>query len=176
MLPSAAVSSPDIFDGCDDAAARVTALVVARAGGSGCAGRRAAAPGRLVVGADDLEVLVLEDVVGPVDADVVDLVVTVAECYDPVDDAAGVGGQRGFGRLVCGGAADDCARPLGVVRRDLADLLGGALLALAVRDHLPARVRPAAGGRIDDDLGGRDGRAIGRPQHEGGLAGSDGTG
>ena len=36
-------------------------------------------PRQLVVGADDLEVAVLEDVVGPVDADVVDLVVAAAD-------------------------------------------------------------------------------------------------
>ena len=38
-----------------------------------------------LVGADDLEVLVDEDVVGPVDADVVDLVLAVTQLYDTVD-------------------------------------------------------------------------------------------
>jgi hypothetical protein len=67
----------------------------------------ASAPRRLRVGADDLEGLVDEDVVGPVDADVVDLVVAVAQFYDPVNDAARVGGQCGFCRLVRGRAAGE---------------------------------------------------------------------
>jgi hypothetical protein len=54
-------------------------------------------PPTRLVGADDLEVLVDEDVVGPVDADVVDLVLGVAELDDTVDDAAWVGDQCGFG-------------------------------------------------------------------------------
>jgi len=57
---------------------------------------------QLVVGADDLEVCVDEDVVGPVDADVVDLVIAVAELDDPVDDASRVDGKRGFGGLIRG--------------------------------------------------------------------------
>ena len=44
-----------------------------------------------LVGADDLEVLVDEDVMRPVDADVVDLVLAVAQLYHAVDDASGVG-------------------------------------------------------------------------------------
>jgi hypothetical protein len=40
-----------------------------------------------LIGADDLEVLVDEDVVGPVDADVVDLVLAVAQLDNTVDDA-----------------------------------------------------------------------------------------
>ena len=47
-----------------------------------------ALPWRLV-GADDLEVLVDEDVVRPVDTDVVDLVLAVAQLHDTVDDAPG---------------------------------------------------------------------------------------
>ena len=47
---------------------------------------------RRLVGADDLEVLVDEDVVRPVDADVVDLVLAVAQLHDTVDHAPGVGG------------------------------------------------------------------------------------
>jgi hypothetical protein len=47
----------------------------------------------VLVRADDLEALVDEDVVRPVDADVVDLVFAVAELHNPVDDAAWVGGQ-----------------------------------------------------------------------------------
>src|SRR5258708_9188471 len=61
-------------------------------------------------GADDLEVLVDEDVVRPVDADVVDLVLAVAHLDHTVDDSPWVGGQRRFGRLVRGRAADDCPR------------------------------------------------------------------
>jgi hypothetical protein len=44
---------------------------------------------RRLLGADDLEVLVDEDVVGPVDANLADLVVAVARLYDPVDDSPG---------------------------------------------------------------------------------------
>lgn len=46
----------------------------------------------LRVGADDLEGLVDEDVVRPVDADVVDLVIAITQLDDPVDNAARVGG------------------------------------------------------------------------------------
>ena len=60
----------------------------------------AASPGKLVVGPDDLEVLVDEDVVGPVDADVVDLVLAVAQLHNAIDDAAWVGRQCGFGGLI----------------------------------------------------------------------------
>src|ERR1019366_288097 len=74
-------------------------------------------------GADDLEVLVDEDVVRPVDADVVDLVLAVAQLHNTVDDAPPVGGQRSFRRLVRCRSADDRPRPLTVVRRDLTDLL-----------------------------------------------------
>src|ERR1700691_4343590 len=52
-----------------------------------------ALPWRLV-GADDLEVLVDEDVVRPVDADIVDLVLTIAQLHHTVDNSARVGGQR----------------------------------------------------------------------------------
>src|SRR5580704_3725377 len=76
-----------------------------------------------LVGADDLEVLVDEDVVRPVDTDVVDLVLAAAQLHDTVDDAARVGGQRSFRRLVRCRSADDRPGPLCIVRRDLADLL-----------------------------------------------------
>jgi hypothetical protein len=45
-----------------------------------------------LLGADDLEVLVDEDVVRPVDADVVDVVVAVAQLHNTVYDAPRVGG------------------------------------------------------------------------------------
>ena len=48
--------------------------------------------GPRLLGADCLEVLADEDVVGPVDTDVVDLVLAVAQLHDTVDDAARVGG------------------------------------------------------------------------------------
>src|SRR5436190_11362318 len=75
------------------------------------------------IGADDLEVLVDEDVVRPADADVVDLVLAVAQLHNTVDDAPWVSGQRGFRRLVRSSSGDDRSRPLTVVRWDLADLL-----------------------------------------------------
>ena len=55
---------------------------------------------RRLIGADDLEALVDEDVVGPVDADVMDFVLIIAQLDNTVDDAARVGGQCGFGRFV----------------------------------------------------------------------------
>src|SRR5690242_2741907 len=58
--------------------------------------RRGPPPGRGVrclLGSDHVEVRVQEDVVH-VGADVVDLVLTAAELHDPVDQAAGVLGQR----------------------------------------------------------------------------------
>jgi hypothetical protein len=82
----------------------------------------ASLPWRLV-GADDLEVLGDEDVVRPVDADVVDLVLAVAQLHNTIDDAPRVGGQRSFSRLIRCRSADDRPRPLTVVRRDLTDLL-----------------------------------------------------
>src|SRR5580704_7379176 len=144
------------------AAARAAALAAARAGGWGGAGQ-AVWPWRLVVGADDLEVRVDEDVVWPVDADVVHLVVAVAQFHHAVDDAARVDGQRRFGRLVRGRSGGERPRSLRVVRRDRADRLGGALRALLEGDRLPSGGGCAAGGRLHDDLGGRDGRAVGRP-------------
>src|SRR6266852_54078 len=93
-----------------------------------------ALPWRLV-GADDREVLVDEDVVRPVDADVVDLVLAVAQLDNTVDDAARVGGQRSLRRLIRCRSADDRARPLTVVRRDLTDLLCRGRCALLEGDH-----------------------------------------
>jgi hypothetical protein len=48
---------------------------------------------RRLVGADDLEVLVDEDVVRPVDADVVDLVLAVTQLHDAINDSPRVSGQ-----------------------------------------------------------------------------------
>ncbi len=62
---------------------------------------------RQLLGADHLEVLVDEDVMGPVDADVVDLVFAVAQLHNTVDNPARVGGQRSFRRLVRCRSADD---------------------------------------------------------------------
>jgi len=78
---------------------------------------------RWLVGADGLEVLVDKDVVRPVDADVVHLVLTVAQLHNTVDDAPWIGVQRGFRRFIRGRSAHDRSRPLTVVRRDLTDLL-----------------------------------------------------
>src|SRR5205823_9091941 len=94
-----------------------------------------ALPWRLV-GADDLEVLVDEDVVRPVDADVVDLVFAVAQLHDAVDDAPRVGGQRSLRRLVRFRSADDRPRPRGVARRDLTDLLRRGRGTALEGDHL----------------------------------------
>jgi hypothetical protein len=86
-------------------------------------GRRICGSPQRLLGADDLEVLIDEDVVRPVDADVVDFVLAVAQLHNAVDDAPRVGGQRGFRRLIRCRSADDRPRPLTVVRRDLTDLL-----------------------------------------------------
>ena len=76
--------------------------------------------------------------VGPVDADVVDLVLAVAQRHDTVYDAARVGGQRRFGRLVRGGSADERPGPLRVVRRS--DTLGGELADVIVCLALLAQI------------------------------------
>src|SRR5438128_1709994 len=72
-----------------------------------------------LVGADDFEVLIDEDVMWPADADVVDLICAVAELDDTVDEASLVGSQRGFRRRIRLRSADDRPRSWGVVRRDL---------------------------------------------------------
>ena len=64
-----------------------------------------------LVGADDLEHLADEDVVGPVDADVMNLVLAVAPLHNAVDDASRVGGQRSCRRLIRRRSADDGPRP-----------------------------------------------------------------
>jgi hypothetical protein len=71
--------------------------------------------GRRLLGADDLEVLVEKEVVGPVHADVVDVVVTVAQLHDAVDHAPGVGSQSSLCGLVRCRPADDRPRPLSPV-------------------------------------------------------------
>src|SRR5271154_3712543 len=79
---------------------------------------------RQLVGADHLEVLVDEDVVRPVDADVVDLVLAVTQLHDPVDDSTRVGRQRSLRRLVGCRSADDRPRPLALTGGYLTCLLG----------------------------------------------------
>ena len=69
-------------------------------------------------GTDHLEARTLEDVVGPVDADVVDVVLAVAQLHHTVDDAPRVSSQGGFGRLVGRCPADDRPRPRAPVGRD----------------------------------------------------------
>ena len=64
-------------------------------------------PRRRLLSADDLEVLVDKDVVWPVDADVVDVVLAVAELHDAVDDTPRVSSQRGLRRLIRCCSADD---------------------------------------------------------------------
>src|SRR5450432_542764 len=130
-----------------------------------------------LVGADDLEALVDEDVVRPVDADVVDLVLAVTDLHDTVDDAARVSGQGGFRRLVRGRSAHDRPRPLAVVRRDLTDLLRRGRCTALEGDH-PCRRgsrRSTAVSRLHDDLCGPDRRATGRPEYEDAFALGDGT-
>src|ERR1700694_3956210 len=84
---------------------------------------RGSRPITALIGTDDLEALADEDVVRPVDADVVDLVLAVAQLHNTVDDASRVDGQRSFSGFVRGRSADDRTRPLAVVRWDLTDLL-----------------------------------------------------
>src|SRR4051794_3968860 len=67
--------------------------------------RRHRSPARLL-GADDLEVLVHENVVRPVDADAVGFVLAVAQLYDAVDDPTGIGGQGSLRRFVRCRSAD----------------------------------------------------------------------
>jgi len=53
------------------------------------------------VRADDVEVLADEYVVWPVDPDVVNLVLAVAQLHNTVDNAPRIVSQRSFGRLIC---------------------------------------------------------------------------
>ena len=62
-------------------------------------------------GTDHFEASALEDVVRPVDADVVDVVLAVAQLGDAVDDSPRVSSQRGFRCLVGRGPTDDRSRP-----------------------------------------------------------------
>jgi hypothetical protein len=63
-------------------------------------------------------------VVRPVDADVVNLVLAIAQLHDAVDDSPGVGGQRSFRRAIRRGSADDRSRPLTVVRAPRVRFMG----------------------------------------------------
>src|SRR4029077_14272883 len=121
-----------------------------------------------LVTADDLEGLVDEDVVWPVDADVVNLVLAVGQLHNTVDDAPRVGGQRSFRGLIRGRAADDRSRPLTLARRGLTDPLCSGRRTRLEGDHTCRRGsrRAAATGRLHDDLRGRDGRATGCPQYD----------
>jgi hypothetical protein len=72
----------------------------ARSAATACAVLDVVAPGtervsrrRPLLGADDREVLVDEDMVRPVGADGVDVVLAVTQLHDTVDDSSPVGGQ-----------------------------------------------------------------------------------
>lgn len=51
-------------------------------------------------GADDLEVASDEDVVRPVEADIVNLIFAITQLHNTVDNATWIVGQRSFGRLI----------------------------------------------------------------------------
>src|ERR1700760_4268225 len=87
-----------VSSACEDDSTRVWSLV--RPGFEEPSALMCALPCWLGVGADDLEVLVDEDVVRPVDADVVDLVLAAAQLHNTVDNAPWVRGQRSFSRLI----------------------------------------------------------------------------
>src|SRR5437016_870488 len=95
-------------------------------------------PARLL-GANDLEVLVDEDVVRPADADHVDVVLAVAQLHDTVDGASRVGSQGSRLGLVRRWSGDDRPRPSMKARRDLTDLLRWARLTALERDNFPRR-------------------------------------
>ena len=76
-----------------------------------------------LVGAYDHEVLIDEDVVRPIDADVVNLVFAITQFHNTVDNAPWVVSQRSFGRPVRFRSTDDRPRPLPVVHGDLTDRL-----------------------------------------------------
>ena len=76
-----------------------------------------------LLGPDDLEVLIDEDVMWPVDANVVDLVLAVAQLYNTVDNSPRVGGQRRFRCLIRRRSTDDRPCPLTVTSGDPTDLL-----------------------------------------------------
>ena len=54
---------------------------------------------RTLKGANDCEGLADENVMRPVDADVVHVVLAIVEPHDAVDDASWVGSERGFRRV-----------------------------------------------------------------------------
>src|SRR5665213_2012929 len=76
-------------------------------------------------GANGCEARGDEYVMRPIHADVMDVVLAVAQQRDTVDDGTRIGGKRSLGRLARRGSADDCALTLTPVRWDLTDLLSG---------------------------------------------------
>lgn len=74
-----------------------------------------------LLGPDHLEVLVDENVVWPVDADVVNLIFAVTQLHNTVDNASRIGRQRRFRRFVGCRPTDDRPRTLTVTSRDLPD-------------------------------------------------------
>jgi hypothetical protein len=78
---------------------------------------------RRLIGADDLEVLIDEDVVWPVDADVVDLVFAIPQLHYTVDDSSRIRREGCFRRLIGCRSADDRPRSLAVTGGDLTGLL-----------------------------------------------------
>src|SRR4051812_16094333 len=91
---------------------------------------------RALKGADDPEGPADEDVMRPVDADHVDVVLAVAQQRDTIDGPSGIGRHRSaLGPVRCC-AGDDRARPFAEVRRDLADTSRRARIAAVERNHL----------------------------------------
>src|ERR1700722_453038 len=97
--------------------------------------------------------------VWPVDADVVDLVLAVAQLHDTVDDSSGISRQRSLRCLIGCRPADDCPRTFAVTSRDLTGLLCRFGCTSLEGDHgcCSGRLRSTAT-RLYEDLGGLDGR------------------
>jgi len=142
------------------------------AGGNGqCLGHlnlttRTAGVSLRLLGADDLEVLVDEDVVGPVDADGVDFVLAVAQLHHTVDDSSRVRGQGGFGGFRSCRSDLDCPRPLGVAAGDRSHLLRRGRRTLLEGDHRCGRGRLRSAPGLHNDLGRLDGCRADGPDDE----------
>lgn len=77
--------------------------------------------------------------VGPVNANVVNVVLAVAELDHTIDDPTGVGRQRGFGCFVGCRSTHDGPRPLTPVRGYRADLFRRGRCTLLEGNHLRGR-------------------------------------
>ena len=106
---------------------------------------------------------------GPVDADVVNVVLAIAQLDDAVDDPTRICSERCFRCLVSGCATDDRPRALAPVRWDLTDLVRRGRRTPLEGNHLGRRGRRSLSGVVGDDLAGLNGRVADRSEDEDAL-------